>query len=295
MVNKNKVGGVAISQLAEKGDFLSLITIVEQNIDKTNVKLAILALGDLKCPDAVETIIYALLSQFVSVRCAAIQALGKIGDPKATKPLLKLLQNFEENPATHELILEALGKIASEEAIQAIINMLDTDLGVKAVSVLEAVGKPAVDPLLASLANANQAVKIAIIKILGEIGDWKATSPLISLFEKEKNNDIWGCDMVTWALHTLGRLKDPKSIKPLIDAIKYDILETNKNYPVQCSIILALGEIGDKRAIQPLVRLLLENDQSRINYSAALGIVKIGVSGCNNKLAEQISSISQFP
>ncbi len=52
------------------------------------------------------------------------------------------------------------------------------------------------------------------------------------------------------------------------EAIKLNTSHEDSDYRVQCSIIFALGDIGDNQATEPLVRLMLENGEIRIRGTA---------------------------
>ena len=55
------------------------------------------------------------------------------------------------------------------------------------------------------------------------------------------------------AVMASGRLRDPRAVEPLIDALKHP------NCEIRYIAAVALGEIGDARAIEPLVEALVDS------------------------------------
>ena len=78
-----------------------------------------------------------------------------VGEP-AVEPLKTLLENHDEQLHHRELILGALGRIATIESIRTILDILHTDLSGKALSVLKEVGERAAEPLISAMDGANQ-------------------------------------------------------------------------------------------------------------------------------------------
>ena len=97
---------------------------------------------------------------------------------------------------------------------------------------------------------------------LGKIKDPRAVEPLI---EALKDKDF----RVRWnAAEALGEIGDPKAVKPLIAALK------DENSGVRSSAAFALGEIQDPRAVEPLIEALKDED-SDVRRRAATALGKI--------------------
>jgi HEAT repeat protein len=73
-------------------------------------------------------------------------------------------------------------------------------------------------------------------------------------------------------IEALGAIASPKSVEPLINT-----LMTDKNHEVRWVAAVALGGIGDKRAIPPLLASLREEDRY-VRYGSARALEQIGWS-----------------
>ncbi|RJO62579.1 MAG: HEAT repeat domain-containing protein [Dehalococcoidia bacterium] len=264
-----KLGIETIGELQSKKDVGALINIVEKSKYPSDVRFAINALGMLKAKTAVEPIICALLSD--SFQDIAVRALGDIGSEKAVRPLCLLLQNVHTAKLNREAILHSLGKIASKEAAGIIINYLDTDIGEIALSVLKNLGTLGVGELIFALGTDLRDTAIAALGQIGENAK-EATVPLLKILETVIDKEAPECNV----LMSLALIKDHDAVEPLINAIKYNTSHGDDDYAFQNQIIFTLGDIGDKEATAPLVRLMLRNDESRVRGTAAAALGKIG-------------------
>ena len=157
--------------------------------DSSEIEVAYwIAKGELdKCVEigtpAVEPLIAALKHEEWWRRRYVAKALGEIGDPRAVKPLIALLDYSYDREGVHEA------------AAQALIN----------------IGALAVEPLVATLKNKSSLV---VVEVLGKIGDSRAVEPLISIL-KDENSDVRKT-----AAEAFGEIGDPQAVEPLIDALE---------------------------------------------------------------------------
>jgi HEAT repeat protein len=106
-------------------------------------------------------------------------------------------------------------------------------------------------------------VGAAAAHALGQIGDPRTVEPLIGALKDP--NDV----LRRHAADALGQIGDPRAVEPLII-----FLQDNDKY-VRCAAAWALGQIGDPRAVEPLIGALKDpNDVLRDASAEALG--KIG-------------------
>ena len=71
------------------------------------------------------------------------------------------------------------------------------------------------------------------------------------------------------AIRTLGQIKDPQAVEPLIAVLKDADLDTRQ------MAIQALGQIKDPRVVAPLIAVLADNDaQTRNSAIQALGKIR---------------------
>ena len=119
------------------------------------------------------------------VREAAAEALGKIGDVRAVKPLIKALRDVAFDVRLNAAF--ALGRIG-EPAIESLIealedgNGLDREAAVEALKAMNTLSNTGdarvVQPLIKLLEDKNRAARQGAAKVLGMIGDVRAVEPL---------------------------------------------------------------------------------------------------------------------
>ena len=188
-------------------------------------------LGDLKAKEAVPELIKALKHRVSTVRIAASQALGVIGDAEAVDPLLDILGDSEAD--------------VKKSAVDALINFNENKI------------PPKVTPLLN---DPEEYVRAAAIKLLSEKLDPKTASAVREALKKDKSDNVR-----LLAVKTLGGIKDKNAVEVLMSALTED---TNRYVREESAI--ALGTIGDKKAIPALIKALKDpykDIQLRASYS----------------------------
>ena len=154
---------------------------------------------------------------------SVMEALAKKGG-LAVEPLFKLLLNPSKFSCLYAI--KILGEIADPRAIQPIIeaffsdSFLDTfedDEVLVPMIALEKIGLSAIEPILSTLE------------------------------QKKKRGDIYS---ITLVLKTLARFRDERSLDVLIDALFH------ADSFVQETAIDMLKDYGDKRAVEPLQKIL---------------------------------------
>ncbi len=139
-------------------------------------------------------------------------------------------------------------KLKAKNNITGLIKALsyknDTNVHLEAVKALGQIGDAkATETLIAILDHEHESVRIEAVKALGQIGDAQAVVPLVALL-KSKSTTI--CYAAVDALATIGA----PAIKPLSSLLN------NYYASVRENSILALGKIGDTRAVRPLISVL---------------------------------------
>ncbi|MGD0094647.1 MAG: HEAT repeat domain-containing protein, partial [Planctomycetota bacterium] len=72
--------------------------------------------------------------------------------------------------------------------------------------------------------------------------------------------------------YTLAKLRSQHAVQPLIEALK-----TEKNYPVRCAYLAALGGLGDREALPALKAKLAQQDEVEfVKSAAALALARLG-------------------
>ena len=218
---------------------------------------------------SVESLIMDLADQNVSIKVNAVKTLVEIGEP-AVEPLIQALK--DNNPEVRENAAHALGKIGDERAVGPLIELLSDnkywEVESTARYALANIGEPALDSLVSYIndQNGSLASRMQAMQALGGFGE-TAVEPLIQLLTKE---DTIFCVDAASSLKDIGE----PAVEPLIQ-----ILENDETQPqVRAQAVLALCGIGDKRAIEPLIKALNDKDEL-VRIFAKSGLEKIENKG----------------
>jgi HEAT repeat protein len=197
------------------------------------------------------------------MRAVAAHALGVIGDARATKPLLQLLR--DERYFVREQAAFALGQMGNG-AVEAILEMANASQPATREAAIEALGRFDLPQALARIneatTDANASVRTAAVKALGQTGSERAVAPLMALLRDESSA------MRAQAATSLAKLGDV-ALPSLTGALK-------DNRPLVRQLAAeALGDIGSKQAVQPLLDLVA-SDSSGARAEAVEALGKIG-------------------
>ncbi len=204
----------------------------------------------------VDSMIAALKNGDRVYRCGAARVLGRIGNPRAVKPLIAAMKldcvhrnqrknktnqsavemrklNVSKNqPLEFEVfsavVAKALGLIGDTRAMDALIPALmdkernvraEAGIALKKISPLwnkQTETREHVRDFIHALQNEDYRIRAAAARGLGFIGDELVVAPLLSAMEDKK----------TWvrkaAAIALGRIKDQHSSKPLVAVMEND-------------------------------------------------------------------------
>ncbi len=217
------------------------------------------ALGEIGGGGARESLITALKDPEEQVRQAAARALGKIGGAQAVEALLAALKDGEMR--VRAAAAEALGVIGDVRALKPLIAALDDrNPGVSeaAANALGRIGAPAVEPLLTAFLGENLFVRNAADSALSRAGWWPGKDAKSAAYLAAKGN--WD------ALVAIGE----PAVEPLIGALQD---QKHQDARGRQSAAMALGMIGDPRAVEPLLAALLKED---VRETAAEALERIG-------------------
>jgi HEAT repeat protein len=200
---------------------------------------------------AIKPLIKALKNPHGGVQAGAAYALGKIGDVRAVKPLIRILN--DEDVYVRGTVAAALGRIGDARAVKPLIHALKQDVG-KNVRLLAAgaLGKigdaRAVDALTQALRDEDENVQ-------------KVADESLKMIEAQKRGVGIGIDVE--------KLAAKKDVKGLIKVLQY-----KKDDEVRTNAAIALREVGDTRAVEPLIEALKDkNEEFRLRVIAALGTI----------------------
>lgn len=205
-------------------------------------------------------------------------------------------------------LIEQLKILSMDTSSKNTISTQYNDRSMRSYKIIIQLGrikdKRAVNILINLLNDKDFLINIASIGALGEIGDSSAVEPLIVLLDSTKqSNDINKTNLIITAL---GKIGDKRAIKYIINsfnllnekkvidflkkmdtsAVSHLIIELkNNSMNIRKGAIKALGEIGDLRAVEPLIALLkYQDNQKEIidlfeKFEIVNALTKIGKQG----------------
>lgn len=227
---------------------------------------AIEIMGKIGDEIAVEPLILRLNAEYEekSIRCAAAEALGRIGGPRAITALANALRDNVVHGAAKKA-LDNIGNIPVDYSLEN-LKSENPDFQRDAIAVLAVSRDPrAVDPLIALIdENPSEKVQSEAIRAIGKIGDPKAVEPLITLLNNDKPREVRLS--AVWALGSIG---DSRAVEPCIP-----LLQDNE-HDIRVGAIRVLQSIKDERCMIPLIDVLLKDNDEYIRMWAveALGLI----------------------
>ncbi len=247
---------LALQDSASPGEIESFIVALgdENPYVRYNARAALGRIGE----SAVKPLILTMKGQNLQLRWEAMLALKRTG-ATAVRPLIDLLQ--EDDPELRwsaSLTLGWMGEVAVGTLVQA-LNSKDGEVRFWVVRALSDTGSgKALNALNSVLDDGEAEVKYIAAVALGETGDARAITALVQLLNDSSTKVRWGAEL---ALKKAGSGVVPV----LIDRLK------DKDQDTRLRVTRILGEIGDKRAIEPLTGLLSDDVEVRASAAQALG------------------------
>ncbi len=228
----------AAEVLGKIGDARAVEPLIAALQDRENdVRMAVVeALGKIGDARAVESLIATLMDSDQKVRLCAIKMLGNLSNARAVEPLITALQDNDH--VVRKAAAEALDNIGWKPTANTVgatywIANLEWDNCTK-------VGALAVEPLIVVLKDSDRNVRKAAADALGAIGDSRAVPPLCAALQ-DKDSYVYVAAR-KW-LPNFGVL----AVEPLLNDLK------DRDEEVSERAAMVLGEIGDSRAVQPLI------------------------------------------
>ena len=302
----------AVSELkAQLGDGAAVVELLRQAMhhkDTAIQKEAVRYLGAMRNPELIpifeETL--ATTTSAPEVAYTAIvaleQSIGSVAESIAIVPGLQLaLRNNSAQVRMHAAKL--LGSIQAEAAVPDLVRLLaDPNSYVKdtAIAALNRIGEPAVAPLLEVLntgarnlipdedtgfAAEYQYIASAYIDGLWmkkyRIGTLSAAIQALGLLRSGDGvetliDELANEELQDAALAALVEMRGV-AVLPMIDALKSGTDE------IRVKVADALGQIGDRRAIVPLIEALDSDPYKEVKALAAVGLGNMLARGENNR------------
>jgi HEAT repeat protein len=233
-------------------------------------------------------------------------------------PLLTILYQDEDNQV-RQTAVEVLAKVG-QPAVEPLIALLrQSYMPYEVITALKKIGPIAIPPLLGALRAENKAIRDRAAIVLYQIEpNWAklaVTQEAIPAFEAALGDRDAGVrEMATWVLNQIGSPKQMPSFAkesrpPLVRAKTLDdnlrdfwfltrqswpaaltllaTLLADKDKQARQSVVQALGQGGDSRAVEPLLRLLGDPDRD-IRRAAGQALKQLDPAWRRSTAAEEV-------
>jgi HEAT repeat protein len=196
--------------MKDKRDVKGLIKALDYEKDYSVRQAAADALGQMGDTSSVEPLIAALKDSDSDVCKAATDALGRIGDARAAEPLVIVLKDgfYDARHAAADA-LDKVGWRPCQDEIGATYWVFKREWKKCAE-----IGALAVVPLITVLKDNDSGVRESAATVLGYVGDARAVEPLIAVLTESDSN------VRQAAAESLGQIGDIRAIESLLDALK---------------------------------------------------------------------------
>ncbi len=282
----------AVRALEELGDNRAVEPLLEKlpYFDASGLRIVLKALGKLTRGRVFEAVSTRLLAGKNTLCEAAARALGQLGDKRAVGPLIII--SLDEERSVREAAVEALGKLGDKRAVGPLLKMLSDGFSRITVRALEELGVSrtrmagAYDEFITALLSGDPPDRRIAAEILGELGDKRAIGPLLEKLSDEEK------PVRRAAAESLKKLGAAETQMPdgYIKAL------SSSDETVCMEAAEALGRLGAKRAVGPLIeRLLIRRKGDSRAVVEALGWLgaKRAVGPLLNKLSDPDPGVRQ--
>jgi HEAT repeat protein len=210
-------------------------------------------------------------------RVRAIRLLGKLKDPRATELLLRQLGRHIRHVEVLAATLQALADSGDRRAIDPIKTFLLANLGFsrpshqrlwrQAVLTLKQLND---ELLVYELSDLLQQGQTEVIPLLGTLGSREAVPVLLEQLQYVKSMPTEYVITKNTITYVLGDLGDPRAVEPLLELLR-------EPYRSRCrysshdtkGLMMALAKMGDSRAVIPIVKILKHGNADERRSAAA--------------------------
>jgi HEAT repeat protein len=218
----SRVAALARAELKRRGDMSMLYGELDdlerlESADPEIVWPAAERLGKRKSERAAEALLVLLEHDSSTVRGYAANALGMIGDPHATDPLIAMLE-WDESEWPRRTAARALGRLSNARAVEPLVRALAGDR--------------------------EYSVRAAVAYALRPLGDSRSVEPLLTALREESDQ------VRIAAASALETVPDPRAVEPLATALSDD------HEYVRLHAARALASNSDARALPALIAML---------------------------------------
>jgi HEAT repeat protein len=233
-----------------------------------------------------------------------LDAIAKLGDLKDERAVLTLVAVVEDKlfvapkdfePQQKFLLRQeaaaALGKIGGQVALAKLNDLLNSkdpkERMMASRGFTDAAGGQAANILLTALKKeTDPGVKAQIIFALGKIGGGLSNQvKALIVAELIRQMETGKDDVLRAAIEALGKLPLKSATEPLLK----QLAKLHSVEHLAESIVIALGNIGDERAVNLVVTMLEVHTKKRVRSAAALALGKIGGSKAQAALKRRVN------
>lgn len=256
------------------------------------------ALGALRAREAVPVLTKLLDGSADGyTQVAAVDALGRIGDPAAVDTLVKVATGDRVEPFTARKALLALGRIGDKKASSAVLRMLFEERpGVsffpEAAFAAVQIGRPMAAPLLDVLEGRDVALGdgratlgawarehgvlpgalyAKSAQLLGDVGGPEAVPALVKKLGYQDADPRIATFVHVFAAESLGRMRAREAVRPLADLVAKE-----RDPDVRDRYCDALARIGDGAALPALRAAAAQGGEWSLRQGPLAALSRLG-------------------
>jgi len=251
-----------VTRWTESGDIENLIGALEDSSPDIRTG-AIEGLGRLKAVQAIAPLV-AMLDGTEETACLAANALGQIGDKRASAPLAEKFRtsSIERRLACGKALGQTGGPVAAEALVLAMADR-NADIRSVAISSLSAIGHPAIPAMVKGLECDRIAVRKWAAVELGRLKAAQAVDALAAALDDDVG------EVACLAANALGLIGDERASTPLAEKF------SASSGPLRLACGKALGQTGGTVAAEALVHAMAD-DNAGIRSVAITSLSAIG-------------------
>ena len=279
----NQVRRDVVNALADIGDEHSLELIIQgMRYGRPRRALTSASLLTAFGEPALVMLIEALQDEDPQVRMEAARQLSGFEDERVVEPLIELLN--DEDASVRRQAASSLCEIPDARALEPLINAMDDEVDFVRISAARALGllddQRAVEPLIGLLDEENLNLRSAGVVSLGRIGGERAADALVEVL-RNRDEEL---RVRRSAARYLGAMEDGRAVDAMIEVL-------NPPGESTCSFtVTALVQTGDKRAVEPLMAIMMDEDEfPGIRSRAARAMAEIGDEKAIGALTEFVA------
>jgi len=212
----------------------------------------------------VDLLIEQLDAEDLETRQAAVVGLGRIGDRRATRPLLRVLGRDASLQVVTAGALARLGDADAFDELLALVPHPDAAVRLAVIAALNSIGHPDMAARIAPLLrDPRPHARESAVRIAGYFGYRECADELLARCDDEDPG------VKRAALEHLAFLDDPRVVPRLIRA-----LAEEPNAAMRCAAAQALARVDDAAVAMPL-RAALSDADPWVRYFAARSFAEL--------------------